>query len=791
MRKFFTYMPLLKRIACSVILMLSSISIYAQSVTVNIAQPYNDTLLCVGKTFVVNITSNDTFNIGNIFKVELSNATGSFSTPVQIGFKADFLASPVTCTIPTSTIPGTGYRIRVKSTDPGYTSSDNGKNIRISAIPISTLSSNSPLCVGDMLQLNVNTTSSNPSFSWTGPNGFSANLKNPVRNGTGINDSGYYHVTTTSYKCSSIDSIKIEVVPQPMFTLVYAPPAVCQDATLDINTNTNLGSLPTYTIYKRGNPNPIAKQPNLQNYNSKLSDSGYYDISAEVGSCRTDTNVYIIVKPLPDTPVANGNSPLCVGDTLTLSGNSSTPAVSYRWEGPNGFTDTGSSIKRPNIQNNDAGYYILYAVKNGCDSKPDTVDVKVGIPLVALDIKGDSLLCPGDRLSLQAQTSVTSGVFWYKLPDLNIPISTNRSYGVTNVAATDAGTYAVTQEVNGCRAPLSTVTVKIPDIKDPGARNNGPLCIGQILELSATPTNNGTYEWTGPNGFTSTVINPVINNVDNNHEGPYSIKTTLENCSLSSNTEVIIKPMPEITTISSNSPVCSYTQLLLEAESSLSNSEFEWTGPNGYTAKEQNPSVYFEDDRSGTYSVKAIADGCVSESKSVEVETKEGPGETKISNNGPLREGDRLLLTSTNDKFGVTYYWEGPDGFTSDLPNPIIDEVTYRNAGTYKLTTIYNDCSTIVTTIVNIENISGITAELFPNPNNGKFTVRGITQTDATLDVVIYNQLGRVVYRDTATPDKSKYSKTIDINGSATGVYLIYLSNNSEEKRIQFAVVKQ
>ena len=50
---------------------------------------------------------------------------------------------------------------------------------------------------------------------------------------------------------------------------------------------------------------------------------------------------------------------------------------------------------------------------------------------------------------------------------------------------------------------------------------------------------------------------------------------------------------------------------------------------------------------------------------------------------GPLCEGNTLELTSNG---GITYAWSGPNGFTSNDPNPQITNITTANAGTYTVT---------------------------------------------------------------------------------------------------------
>ncbi|MDX1651491.1 MAG: hypothetical protein R3277_03300 [Brumimicrobium sp.] len=87
-----------------------------------------------GAAGTVDFTSTGTFNAGNDFVAELSDATGSFAAPTQIGTLTLSGASPsgtISFTIPAGTISGSAYRIRVVSTNPAVLGSDNGSNITI------------------------------------------------------------------------------------------------------------------------------------------------------------------------------------------------------------------------------------------------------------------------------------------------------------------------------------------------------------------------------------------------------------------------------------------------------------------------------------------------------------------------------------------------------------------------------------------------------------------------------------------------------------------------------------
>ena len=78
---------------------------------------------CAGQTITVNFSISGTFNAGNTFRVELSDASGSFAAPTTIGTLVGTVPNSIFATIPTATPAGTGYQIRVASNDPGVVGS--------------------------------------------------------------------------------------------------------------------------------------------------------------------------------------------------------------------------------------------------------------------------------------------------------------------------------------------------------------------------------------------------------------------------------------------------------------------------------------------------------------------------------------------------------------------------------------------------------------------------------------------------------------------------------------------
>jgi hypothetical protein len=97
------------------------------SFTVNCSTPTTGT---------VDFTSTGTFTAGNVYTAQLSNAAGSFATPTSIGtLNSTSNSGTINISIPGGTATGAGYRIRVISSAPATTGTDNGSNISITLNP--------------------------------------------------------------------------------------------------------------------------------------------------------------------------------------------------------------------------------------------------------------------------------------------------------------------------------------------------------------------------------------------------------------------------------------------------------------------------------------------------------------------------------------------------------------------------------------------------------------------------------------------------------------------------------
>lgn len=85
---------------------------------VYIANDPSKATLCPDDTFSVAYGVTEPFNSGNTFSAELSDANGSFASPLLIGSYSSTGAGTISCTVPSGLPLGTGYRVRIKSNNP-------------------------------------------------------------------------------------------------------------------------------------------------------------------------------------------------------------------------------------------------------------------------------------------------------------------------------------------------------------------------------------------------------------------------------------------------------------------------------------------------------------------------------------------------------------------------------------------------------------------------------------------------------------------------------------------------
>jgi len=145
-----------------------------------------------------------------------------------------------------------------------------------------------------------------------------------------------------------------------------------------------------------------------------------------------------------------------------------------------------------------------------------------------------------------------------------------------------------------------------------------------------------------------------------------------------------------------NSAVCEGDILKLLALSTFpvgTTVSYYWTGPQNFTSNLQNPVIpNAKSKNEGWYFVKTITpkDTFID---STYVTIDYPIPVTEIVYDEPVCAGINFMLSDTTTLPDVSRYWEGPNGFSDSVANPVIQDIQSIYSGLYKLTTILGACS--------------------------------------------------------------------------------------------------
>ncbi|MCS6904372.1 MAG: hypothetical protein NZ576_03195, partial [Bacteroidia bacterium] len=668
-----------------------------------------------------------------------------------------------------TTLEAGTYSVTV--TVPGCPPATGQTTVVVHDIPIfPNPSSNSPVCTGDNITLTA-TGSPGASYNWNGPNGFNSTLLTPTIGGATPAASGVYTLTVTVPQCNPITAQTTVIVNDPPL-----PPNPTNNGPLCLNQTLNLDA--TFTpgaSYSWSGPNNFSstlRNPTI--YGVNLSHAGTYSVTVTVPGCAPVTaQTTVIIHDVAVNPAVTSNSPVCAGDPIMLTANG-TPGASYSWTGPNAFSSTLQNPIIANATPANAGIYEITVTVPFCAPVKSSTTVEVNLPPSPPNPTSNSPLCLGQTLQLDAILSPNATYSW---SGPNFFSSTLRNPTIHQVSTANAGTYQVVVTVPGCAPVTGQVNVIVNDIAIfPDPKNNGPLCEGMVLNLSANASPNATYQWTGPNGFTSTLQNPNIANVSVANAGVYSITVTVPQCDpISATTTVQIFAPPNPPNPSGTAIMCQNGTILLQAVTTPG-ATYSWTGPNNFSSTLQNPSIpNATTAHSGTYSVTVSVPACAPVTGSFDVQVVNPPLFPAPTNSGPVCVGNDLSFNAVPSP-GATYQWTGPNGFNSTLLYPKIGGVTTAANGVYTITVVVPGCDPILaTTQVKVY------APAIPNPTNNGPLCLNQPQTlflstdlhpDATYEWVGPNQfsstLRNPVIPSPTTDHTGTYVVTVTVPGCGT-----------------------
>ncbi len=453
----------------------------------------------------------------------------------------------------------------------------------------------------------------------------------------------------------------------------------------------------------------------------------------------------------------SSNTPICSGSTLNLSVNViGSPAFSYSWSGPNGFTSTQQNPILSNATSAAAGIYSV-TVTNACGTITQNTSVVVNPSPVGSIFSSTNILCHGNSTG-GATIIATGGTPAYSYAWVPSGGTTATASGLV------AGNYTCTiTDANTCAA---TVTVAITQ----------PTVLGLSLVMQSDVTCNGgnngsafvtvsggtpsySYSWLPSGGTAATAVGLTVGN--------YTCTITDNNSCVITQSFVIVQPTAITATTSQTNNVCyggNGGSASVNAAGGTPGYTYLWS-PSGGTNATANSLA------AGNYTC-AITDANLCTFNQTFTITQPSAiasinSQINVSCNGNT-DGSATVVASGGTP-GYTYNWS-PSGGTSATANSL-------SPGNYSCTiTDLNGCTStqtfLITQPISLSATSSQINILCNGGNNGSATV--VANGGTPTYTYLWSPSGGNAATATAL-SAGNYTCTItDANGcSATSTFLI------------------
>jgi len=351
-------------------------------------------------------------------------------------------------------------------------------------LPLPVAANTGPAC--DTKSLGLSVTSSNVTYTWSGPGAYTSHLQNPHFNSIAAFQAGTYSVVVTdTNSCQNSASTQVIVLSNPV--LLTQGARVCYGAQAAISAS----GAATYTW---SGPNGFSSN-NAQSFIfSALNTSPltYTVVGSALNTCTSIATALVATKVLP-TPTASVTSKACEGQPVYFDGIGGSL---YEWSGPLNFYLARKSFS---LMADNAGMGGTYTLKvtdtAGCSGTTTAKLIINHVPagsLAADKISGCIPFCSGFTF-LNADQSPILSSSW----QLGNATYTDAAFNYCFVSAGDYLLNGSFTNDNACTSSLSFVIKAYPL---PQANfEYFPLEVLENEEVKFTSTSNGdklkTWDW--------------------------------------------------------------------------------------------------------------------------------------------------------------------------------------------------------------------------------------------------------------------------------------------------------
>ncbi len=302
-------------------------------------------------------------------------------------------------------------------------------------------------------------------------------------------DGSYRVVVTNSYNCVSTSPAMSATYFTGSASISASSTSFCTGASTALTCGT------TGAGYSYQWTNSGVGIPGATNATFNATRSGDYQVLVgnTAGCYMTSTAITLTAMPAPPASIAaSGALSFCLGDSVTLMGDTSSTITSFTWMV--GGSPISGAIAM-NLRVGAAGTYQYTATNSyGCTSTSTTLTVStIALPNATITSVGATTICAGSTVLLQAVRVATSHYQWYK-NGIAIAGATNDIY-----AAGSTGYYTVkVTNVSGCSA-VTTPALYIEVVDRPYITTftGTSICWGgrASLGVNITTSSSVSYQW--------------------------------------------------------------------------------------------------------------------------------------------------------------------------------------------------------------------------------------------------------------------------------------------------------
>ena len=585
-----------------------------------------------------------------------------------------------------------------------------------------TATSNTPVCSGQTLQLNINSPSGGTgalSYSWSGPNSFSNPTQNPSITSVTTAAAGTYTATVTdASSCTKTNTTAVVINATPSVSISPASPSVCLGSGVALTAS----GATTYSWSPSGSLSAATGTTVTATPGSTTT----YTVTGTTTGCSSTSTKTVTVNSHPtascsatDATVANGSD-----GTATVLATSGSGTYTYSWTNSAQTTSTITGL----LANS---YTATVTDGNGCTATCTSVVGQPANALLANCSTVSNVSCNGgSNGSATAAPSGGTAPYTY---------SWSNAATTATISGLTAGNYIVTVTDAASTVVTCTVTISQPTAIVGSPTANSPLCVGSTLNLSSNAsggTGTLTYVWSGPNTFSSTSATPSISNVTSLANGAYIVTVTDANgCTKSSTVNVVVNTA-SISATATPATVCLGSSSSLVASGGVSYSWSPSTNLNITTGS----TVISTPASNITYTVTGTdANSCVG-TATVTVNVT-APTISISPASYTLLSGRSITLTSSGNT--TSWSWT-PGGATTSAIT-----VSPTTTTTYSVTGTFSGCPATASVTVTVISTYAAGNLIVSRSGDG---VAALTSSSTALFLDEYNVYTGSLVRTTAMP---------------------------------------